>query len=69
MMPEYRAMANEAGRDIPVTVFGGEPVPDMLKRYEDAGIERVVINLDPMDRDSSLTKLDAWVKAGVLRAT
>ena len=41
----------------------------MLKRYEDAGIERVVVNIDPMDRDKSLAKLDEWVKAGVLRAT
>jgi probable F420-dependent oxidoreductase len=68
MMPEYRAMAAEAGRNIPVTVFGGEPDPDMLKRYQDAGIERVVVNLDPMGRDQSLAELDEWVSAGVLSA-
>ncbi|MGZ0186408.1 MAG: LLM class flavin-dependent oxidoreductase, partial [Alphaproteobacteria bacterium] len=65
-MPEYRAMAKEAGRDIPVTVFGGEPDPEMLKRYADAGIERVVVNIDPMGRDASLKQLDAWVSAGVV---
>lgn len=65
-MPEFRELAKEAGRDIPVTVFGGEPDPDMLKRYEDAGIERVVVNLDPMNKDQSLAKLDEWVSAGVL---
>ncbi len=65
-LPEYREMAKAAGRDIPVTVFGGEPDPEMLKRYRDAGVARVVVNIDPMDRDRSLAKLDEWVSAGVV---
>lgn len=65
-MGEFRAMERAAGRSVPVTVFGGEPDPDMLKRYEDAGIERVVVNIEPMDRDASLARLDEWAKAGVV---
>jgi len=66
-MPEFRAMEAEAGRQVPVTVFGGEPDVDMLARYRDAGVERVVVNIDPMDRDASLRQLDAWAEAGVPR--
>lgn len=65
-MPEFRAMEREAGRSVPVTVFGGEPDPDMLARYRDAGVERVVVNLEPMDRDASLRTLDAWAMAKVV---
>ncbi len=65
-MVEFRAMAADAGREIPVTVFGGEPEPDMLKRYADAGIDRVVVNIEPMDRDASLSRLDEWVSLGLV---
>lgn len=64
-MAAFREMEAEAGRTVPVTVFGGEPDPDMLARYREAGIERVVVNIDPMDRDASLAKLDEWAAAGV----
>jgi len=64
-MAAFREMEAEAGRTIPVTVFGGEPDPAMLARYREAGIERVVVNIDPMDRDASLAKLDEWAAAGV----
>lgn len=67
-MDEWRAMEADAGRQVPVTVFGGEPEPAMLEKYAAAGIERVVVNLDPMDRDASLKKLDEWVAAGVVAA-
>ena len=65
-LPEFRAMEQEAGRQIPITVFGGEPDAEMLKRYRDAGVARVVVKIDPMDRDKSLAKLDEWVAAGVV---
>lgn len=65
-MPAFREMEAEAGRTVPVTVFGGEPDPAMLDRYREAGIERVVINIDPMNRDASLARLDEWATAGVV---
>ncbi len=65
-LDEFNAMAKDAGRSVPVTVFGGEPDPAMLDRYRAAGVERVVVNIDPMDRDTSLKRLDAWVAAGVV---
>lgn len=65
-LPEYREMEQAAGRSVPVTVFGGEPDPEMLKKYRDAGVDRVVVNLDPMDRDATLARLDAWAAAGVV---
>lgn len=65
-MPEFREMEREAGRKVPVTVFGGEPDREMLARYRDAGVDRVVVNLDPMDRDASLRRLDEWADAGVV---
>ena len=67
-IPDFRAMEAEAGRTVPITVFGAEPDPAMLEKYAAAGIERVVVNLDPMDRDASLRKLDEWVAAGVVGA-
>jgi len=65
-LPEFRMMEQEAGRQIPITVFGGEQDPEMVKQYADAGIERVVINIEPMGRDESLAKLDEWVAAGIV---
>lgn len=65
-LPEFRQMEQEAGRSVPVTVFGGEPDPAMLAKYQEAGVERVVVNIDPMDRDASLQQLDAWVSAKIV---
>lgn len=49
MIPEFRKMATEAGRDpasIAITVWFPRKDPEVLKRYIDLGVERVVFNLE-----------------------
>ena len=40
---------------------------DLMKRYEDLGVKRVVFNLESEKADSVLPVVDAWEK--VMRAT
>ena len=61
MLPEFRKMAVEAGRDpatLPITVFGVAEDPDLIKRYRDAGVARVLFNLAPAKADEVLPVLD-----------
>jgi len=59
ILPEYRKMAEAAGRpDLPLTVFGAEEDLDTLKRYREAGIDRAVFNLPPAKADEVLPMLD-----------
>jgi probable F420-dependent oxidoreductase len=60
-LPEFRSMATAAGRDpdtIPVTVFGVAEDLDLIERYRDAGVARLVFNLDPAKADEVLPALD-----------
>jgi probable F420-dependent oxidoreductase len=53
LIPEFRKMASEAGRDpdkIAITVWFPKRDLDMMKRYADLGVERVVFNLDSEDQ-------------------
>ena len=59
-------MAKSAGRDpaaIPITTFNPPATPDILKRYRDAGIERVVFSIASEDRDKTLATLDKLAAA------
>ena len=70
MLPEFRKMATEAGRDpasIETTVWGPKPDADLMKRYEDLGVKRVVFNLESEKADTVLPVVDAW--EAVMRAT
>jgi hypothetical protein len=61
LLPEFRKMATEAGRDpasLPVTIFGVAEDADLVKRYRDAGAARVVFNLVPAGPDEVLPALD-----------
>jgi len=61
LLPEFRAMATAAGRDpatIPITVFGVAEDLDLIKRYRDAGVARLVFNLPPAKADEVLPILD-----------
>jgi probable F420-dependent oxidoreductase len=52
------SLREEAGREVPVTVFGeGRPDPD-LAGYEAAGVESVLLYLPTLPRDESLRTLD-----------
>ncbi len=47
-LPAFRQMAAEAGRDpdtLSITVYGPAADPDLLGRYRDAGVERVLMTL------------------------
>jgi probable F420-dependent oxidoreductase len=61
MIPEFRKMATEAGRDpksIAITVWFPRKDPDLMKRYEDLGVERVVFNCESEKADKVLPVVD-----------
>jgi len=61
-LPEFREMAEKAGRTLPITAFGVEHDPALWPRYREAGIERIVLSLEPEARDLVLPKLDLWAR-------
>jgi probable F420-dependent oxidoreductase len=67
-LPQFRQMAAEAGRpleQVPVTVWGVPPDYDRLRRYEEQGVARGVVQLAPEPADKTLPLLDRW--AGLIR--
>jgi hypothetical protein len=63
LLPKFREMAAEAGRDpasVPITLWGAKEDLDMLKRDRDNGISRVVVALDSAKADTILPALDRW---------
>jgi probable F420-dependent oxidoreductase len=70
LLPQFRQMAVEAGRDpatIPVTIFGAHENLDRLKRYRDQGIARIVVALPSAPAAEILPVLDRW--AGLIPQT
>ena len=64
-LPKFKQMAAEAGRDLaglPITLFGGTEDADLLKRYRDMGVTRVVTTLPPEPADKTLPVLDRWAE-------
>jgi len=47
---------------VPVTLFGGTEDADLLKRYHDMGVARVVTTLPPEPADKTLPVLDRWAE-------
>jgi probable F420-dependent oxidoreductase len=69
MIPEFRKMAADAGRDpasIEITVWFPKRDVDLMKRYQDLGVKRVVFSLESEKADTILPVIDAWEK--VMRA-
>jgi probable F420-dependent oxidoreductase len=65
MIPEFRKMATEAGRDpasIGITVWFPRQDADLMKRYQELGVERVVFNLESEKADKVLPVIDGWAK-------
>ncbi len=61
MIPEFRTMAEAAGRDpksIAITVWHSRKDPDLLKRYEDLEVERVVFPLESDTAEAVMPTLD-----------
>jgi probable F420-dependent oxidoreductase len=68
MIPQFRQMATEAGRDpksIEITVWFPKQDPDLMKRYTDLGVARVVFNLESDKADKVLPVIDSL--AGLMR--
>ena len=62
MIPEFRTMAEAAGRDpksIAITVWHSRKDADLLKRYEDLGVERVVFPLESDTAEAVMPTLDS----------
>ena len=56
---ELNRMTAEAGRaDIPVTIFGAAPKPEVIDAYAEAGVERLLFHLPPAPRDEVLPLLE-----------
>jgi probable F420-dependent oxidoreductase len=60
-IPEFRRMAEEAGRDpasLEVTVYGVAASEKVAAKYIDAGVDRIVFGLPPTARDDLLPIVD-----------
>ena len=69
LLPDFRALAREAGRDpasLPITVFGVAEDGELIKRYRDAGVARLVFNLVPAKAGEVRPALDRC--AALMRA-
>jgi probable F420-dependent oxidoreductase len=65
ILPKFREMTKEAGRDpktVSFDVFGGPRDPELAQRFADAGVDRLVIMLGSRDRDATLPVLDQSAK-------
>ena len=65
LVPRFRQMATEAGRDpnsLPISVWGRKPDMDMMQRYQDLEVDRVVTSLDAAGADVILPILDTWAE-------
>ena len=61
MIPQFRQMVAEGGRDpasIAITVWFPKQDADLMKRYEDLGVERVVFNVESEPADKCLPVID-----------
>ena len=61
ILPDYRAMAKEAGRDlssVPITAWHGKFEPDAIRRFQELGVARVVTTLPPTGAEKVLPILD-----------
>ena len=68
LLPEFRKMVTDAGRDpasIPISVWGVAQDADLIKKYGDAGVSRIIFQLPAAKADEILPLLDKC--AGVIR--
>jgi alkanesulfonate monooxygenase SsuD/methylene tetrahydromethanopterin reductase-like flavin-dependent oxidoreductase (luciferase family) len=64
-VPKFRDMLKEAGRDpatFPISLFSSTEDLDILRRYREMGVVRVVIGLPAARQDVVLPVLDKWAK-------
>ena len=61
----FKQMAAEAGRDlaeVPVSTFGAAEDLDVIRRYADHGVSRMVVTLSSEKEDKILPVLDRWAE-------
>jgi probable F420-dependent oxidoreductase len=69
LIPRFRQMAAEAGRDpatLSISIGGQAHDLDLIRRYQDQGVERVSTSLMSEQEDTILPILDRW--AEIIRA-
>jgi hypothetical protein len=49
-------------KSIEITVWGPKQDADLMKRYEDLGVSRVVFNLESEKADTILPVIEGWTK-------
>ncbi|TET99788.1 MAG: LLM class F420-dependent oxidoreductase [Dehalococcoidia bacterium] len=60
---ELNRLAAEAGRGpIPVSVYGAQPLPEVIQQYAEAGVERCVFWLPAAPAEEALPFLDRWAE-------
>lgn len=65
LIPEFRKMATEAGRDpasLPISMFSAKDDLDTLKRFRDLGVARVTVALPSAKAADVLPLLDRWAE-------
>jgi len=70
LIPEFRKLASEAGRDpadIAITVWSPRRELDLMKRYADLGLQRVVFGVESETADKALPVIDE-IAAFMLKA-
>jgi probable F420-dependent oxidoreductase len=60
---ELNRLAAEAGRGpIPVSVYGTQPLPEVIQQYAEAGVERCIFWLPATPAEEALPLLDRWAE-------
>ncbi len=65
LIPRFRQLAAEAGRDpaaMDISIGGQGPDADLIKRYDDLGVNRVSVSLMSEKADTILPILDQWAE-------
>ncbi|MBV9116150.1 MAG: LLM class F420-dependent oxidoreductase [Acetobacteraceae bacterium] len=63
LIPQFREMAKAAGRDpdsIEITVWFPKREADLMRRYQELGVSRIVFNLESDKADAVLPVMDEW---------
>jgi probable F420-dependent oxidoreductase len=60
LIPQFRRMEAEAGRSVPITIWGVSENLDLLRRDRDLGVERAIVQLASARADAILPELDRW---------